>query len=66
VLLVLIGVAASGQQSEAAAVWAGRWDGQLVLAQDQMPFSLRIAAGGALLDLPSTQLYGYPSACGAR
>jgi hypothetical protein len=62
VVLVLIGVAASGQESEAAAVWAGRWDGQLALAQGQMPFSLRITPGGALLDLPSAQLYGYPSA----
>lgn len=64
-MLVALGLAAFGQAPAAASGWAGRWDGQLDLAQGQMPFSVRIVDAGALLDLPGAQLYGYPSA-GAR
>lgn len=42
-------------------VWPGLWEGSLALAGGSMPFSLSIVPGGALLDLPGAELYGYPS-----
>ena len=62
VVAVMMGFGASAQSSGAAPAWLGRWDGELALAQGRMPFSLRMVEGGALLDLPGAQLYGYPSA----
>lgn len=58
----MVGIAASAQSSGASPAWLGWWDGELALAQGRMPFSLRMVDGGALLDLPGAQLYGYPSA----
>lgn len=42
--------------------WYGRWEGSLSLAGGDMPFGLTVAEGGALLDLPTQDLYGYPTA----
>jgi len=60
--MATIGAAAFGQAPTAASGWEGRWEGQLDLAEGQMPFSVRIVDAGALIDLPGAQLYGYPSA----
>ena len=43
------------------ASWLGRWDGRLDIGEGGLPFSVRISEGGALLDLPGEELYGYPS-----
>ncbi len=42
--------------------WIGTWNGALVLSEGTMEFSLTVGSSGALLDLPSQNLYGYPSA----
>lgn len=45
-----------------ASYWLGRWDGRLDIGEGGVPFSVRVVDGGALLDLPGEELYGYPSA----
>lgn len=45
-----------------ASYWLGRWDGRLEIGEGGVPFSVRVVDGGALLDLPGEELYGYPSA----
>jgi hypothetical protein len=42
--------------------WLGRWEGSMALGDGDLPFTLRVSASGALLDLPVQDLYGYPSA----
>lgn len=41
--------------------WLGEWGGSLGLSEGSMAFSLTVGPGGALLDLPEQNLYGYPS-----
>ncbi len=53
------GAAAAGS---GASYWLGRWDGRLEIGEGGVPFSVRVVDGGALLDLPGEELYGYPSA----
>lgn len=57
--LVFFAVAFSAAFGQPA--WLGLWEGSLALAEGSMPFSLAIVPGGALLDLPGAELYGYPS-----
>jgi alpha/beta superfamily hydrolase len=59
VSLVFFIVASSVAFSQAA--WMGLWEGSLALAEGSMPFNMAIVSGGALLDLPDAELYGYPS-----
>lgn len=42
--------------------WLGRWEGSMMLGDGELPFTLRVSAAGALLDLPVQDLFGYPSA----
>jgi len=57
--IVLFIAATSSSFSQTA--WLGLWEGSLALAGGDLPFSLSIVSGGALLDLPGAELYGYPS-----
>ncbi len=46
--------------------WSGRWEGSLQLSEGSLPFTLTVGADGALLDLPTQNLYGYPTALARR
>lgn len=50
-----------GSAAFSQTAWQGLWEGSLALDGGSMPFSLAIVPGGALLDLPGAELYGYPS-----
>jgi len=54
-------VAFAALAANAQTPWLGRWEGSLELAEGTMPFGLTIVEGGALLDLPGAELFGYPS-----
>lgn len=54
-------VACAAVTANAQTPWLGRWEGSLELAEGEMPLGLSIVEGGALLDLPDADLFGYPS-----
>ncbi len=57
-VLLLVAVGALGAQEN----WLGRWDGEMLLSDGAVAFSVLVARDGALLDIPTQELYGYPSA----
>ena len=58
---IVIFMACAAIGAHAQSPWPGRWEGTLELAEGSMPFGLTIVEGGALLDLPGAELFGYPS-----
>lgn len=42
--------------------WHGRWGGAFDLGQQKIGFEIEVGPAGALLDIPSNELFGYPSA----
>ncbi|MBN1520455.1 MAG: alpha/beta hydrolase [Spirochaetales bacterium] len=49
-------------QAFAQSQWLGRWEGAMTLTEGALPFGLTVGQNGALLDLPTENLFGYPSA----
>jgi hypothetical protein len=48
--------------SAPTSLWHGRWSGAFDLGQQKIAFELEVGPLGALLDIPSNELFGYPSA----
>ncbi len=48
--------------SAQATPWHGRWGGAFDLGQQKIGFEIDVGPAGALLDIPSNELFGYPSA----
>lgn len=48
--------------SAQATPWHGRWGGAFDLGQQKIGFEIEVGPAGALLDIPSNELFGYPSA----